>query len=227
MVDSVPAPRRHAPRPATRIVLVDDHRMFTSSLAAALADEADLDVVGQADSLATAVGVVRREQPDLVLLDQSLPDGAGVSVIPTLHEQSTGTRVIVLTASMDEDVLAAAVQAGCAGFVLKASPFEELLAAIRTVAAGDVHIPPGLLARLLPRLRQRGPSIGADLTPRELEVLGLLAEGLTNAKIAHRLTISSLTARNHVANLQAKLGAHSKLEALAIAMREGLIDARS
>jgi DNA-binding NarL/FixJ family response regulator len=212
---------------AFRIVLVDDHRMFTSSVAAALADEDDLEIVGEAGTLQDAVRTVRQEQPDIVLLDQNLPDGVGVSVIPTLLENSAASRVIMLTASMDEDVLAGAVAAGCAGFVLKASPFEELLGAIRLVAAGEVHIPPALLARLLPRLRQQAPSLGGDLTPRELEVLALLAEGLTNAEIARRLVISPLTARNHVSNLQAKLGVHSKLEALAVAMREGLIDVGS
>jgi DNA-binding NarL/FixJ family response regulator len=130
---------------------------------------------------------------------------------------------VILTASAAEHVLVAAIDAGAAGFVSKTRGLAEVTAAVRAAAAGEAVISPELLARLLPRLQRGQHSAGTDLTEREREVLGLLAEGLSNAAIADKLTVSVHTVRNHIANLSAKLGAHSKLEALSIAVRDGLL----
>ena len=129
----------------------------------------------------------------------------------------------MLTASTSENVLATAMAAGAAGFVSKTSGLGELVNAVRAASRGDAVISPELLGRLLTRMRREPARLGRDLTDRESEILGLLARGLTNAAIADRLVVSVHTVRNHVSNLSAKLGAHSKLEALAIAMREDLI----
>jgi DNA-binding NarL/FixJ family response regulator len=120
-------------------------------------------------------------------------------------------------------MLVAATEAGCAGFVLKTSPLDELVAAVRTAAAGEMLVSTALLARLLSRLRHERDAPDSVLTAREREILQLIAEGLTNAAISARLFISVNTVRNHVQNVLAKLGVHSKLEALSVAIRDGLI----
>ena len=166
-------------------------------------------------------------RPDVLLLDHRLPDGDGVSAIPRLRELRPSMTVVVLTASTAEHVMVAAIEAGVAGFVSKTRGLGELTAAVRAAAAGEAVVSPEMLSRLLPRLQRGRTGVAqVSLTEREREVLALVAEGLTNAAIAERLTVSVHTVRNHVANLSAKLGARSKLEALAIAVREGLLPDR-
>ncbi len=213
------------PDGAVRVLLVDDHVMFASSVAAALEVEPDLVVVGTAPDLTTARERVADGNVDVVLLDQRLPDGSGVAAIPDLKRLSPTTKVVMLTASTDDDTLLEAMENGCSGFVEKSRTVDELVEAVRSAAAGEAVLSPVLLARLMSRVHRRTePRLGADLTARELEVLGLLAEGLSNAAIAQRLWLSVNTVRNHVANLLGKLGVHSKLEALAVATREGLLE---
>jgi DNA-binding NarL/FixJ family response regulator len=184
------------PGPATvRVLVVDDHQMFATSLAHALQSEPDLRVVGQATSVTGARNLMASAAPDVVLLDHRLPDGDGVGAIAGLHRIRPSAKIVVLTATTSDRLLVAAMEAGAA-----------------------------LLTRLLPRLQRRNGGRGAELTEREREILDLLARGLSNADIARQLTISVHTVRNHVANLSAKLGAHSKLEVLSIAVREGLVE---
>ena len=194
----------------TRVLLVDDHALFSESLRLALEPEPDIVVVGHASSLAQAERLTADTEPDVVLLDYRLPDGDGVTGIGRLRERRPGARVVVVTASDDDAVLAAAVEAGCAGFVTKSASIHDLLRAIRAAAVGEMFLPASMLPRLLPRLTRTTPVVGADLTARERQVLTLVAEGLQNAPIAERLGISVYTARNHVQNLLGKLGAHSK-----------------
>jgi DNA-binding NarL/FixJ family response regulator len=208
-----------------RVLVVDDHQMFAASLAQALQGEPDLLVVGQATSVAGARDLVAGAAPDVVLLDHRLPDGDGVSAIADLHRIRPSAKIVVLTASTSDRVLVGAMEAGAAGFIAKTQRLDDVLAGVRAAAQGESVVSAKLLTRLLPRLR-KGPSPrGADLTERERAILDLLARGLSNADIAGHLTLSVHTVRNHVANLSAKLGAHSKLEVLAIAVREGLVDA--
>lgn len=208
----------------TRVLIVDDHEVLASSLSQALDVEPDLRVVGRAGTLEAAVALIASTAPDVLLLDHRLPDGDGVSAIPRLRELRGRMAIVVLTASTAEHVLVAAIEAGASGFVSKTRGLGELTSAVRAAAAGEAVVSPEMLGRLLPRLqRNRGSSGLAALTEREREVLALVAEGLTNAVIADRLVVSVHTVRNHVANLSAKLGASSKLEALAIAVREGLL----
>ena len=211
---------------ALSVVLVDDHALFSQSLSLVLESYPDIVIKGRADTLAGGVSLVARHQPDVVLMDYRLPDGDGVAGAHRVKEVSAQTKVVILTAIEDEAVLAAAIEAGCAGFITKTSSVDDLVAAVRQAAAGEAVITPSLLVRLLPRLHRREQPTRFDLTPRELEVLKLLATGLSNAAIAEELSLSVNTVRNHVANLLMKLGVHSKLEALSVAVREGLVAPR-
>jgi DNA-binding NarL/FixJ family response regulator len=207
-----------------RLLIVDDQDLFAESLRVALSAEPGLRVVGTAATLAQARSMVVSTAPDVVLLDHRLPDGLGVDSIAELKALSPKTKIVVLAAVAEDSMLVTATEAGCAGFILKTSPLNELVAAVRTAAAGEIMVSPELLARLLNRLHHQRSRRPQDLTPREREILELIAEGLTNGGIAERLFISVNTVRNHVQSVLAKLDAHSKLEALAIAIRDGLIE---
>ncbi|MGZ4594923.1 MAG: response regulator [Actinomycetes bacterium] len=225
MSESWNAMRHEGPgeREPVRVLIVDDHEMFATSLRMALSHETDIDVVGTATTLGQAKNLLVTLEPEVVLLDHRLPDGLGVDSIGELTRLRPAAKVVVLTAAAEDSVLVTATEAGCAGFLLKTSPLEELVAAVRSAAAGEMLVSTELLSRLLNRLRADREEPAADLTAREREILQLIAEGLTNAAIARRLFISVNTVRNHVQSLLAKLGAHSKLEALSVAVREGLI----
>ena len=206
-----------------RVMIVDDHEVLASSLAHVLNAEPDMVCVGVAGSVGKARSLVATTAPDVILLDQRLPDGDGVGAIAGLRELRPDVRIVMLTATAADHVLVAAIEAGATGFVSKSRSLGEVTSAVRAAATGEAVISPEMLARLLPRLGRRPGSLHQELTDREREVLGLLADGLTNAAIAEQLVVSVHTVRNHVANLSAKLGAHSKLEALSIAVREGLL----
>jgi DNA-binding NarL/FixJ family response regulator len=206
-----------------RVLIVDDHEVLSASLALVLDDQPGLKVVGSAGTLAQARRLLATTAPDVVLLDHRLPDGDGVSAIRELRTIRPSVEIVVLTASAADHVLVAAIEAGAAGFVSKTRSLQEVTSAVRAAAAGEAVISPEMLARLLPRLHRGGTAARGDLTEREREVLGLLADGLSNAAIASTLSVSVHTVRNHIANLSAKLGAHSKLEALSIAVRDGLL----
>jgi two-component system, NarL family, response regulator DevR len=214
------------PAPPIRVLVVDDHELLAASLAQVLGQEDDLLPVGTATSLAEARNLLTQSLPDVVLLDHRLPDGDGIAAIPELKALHPRAAYVVLTASTADHVLVAAIEAGATGFLSKTRSLDEVRSAVRAAHSGEAVISPELLARLLPRLNRRRDPARAELTERELEVLALLAEGLTNAEIASRLVVSVHTVRNHVANLSAKLGAHSKLEALSVAIRQGLLPDR-
>ena len=222
-----PPERPDAPGPPddrpVRVLIVDDHEVLSASLALVLDDQPGLKVVGSAGTLAQARQLLATTAPDVVLLDHRLPDGDGVAAIRELRTIRPSVEIVVLTASAADHVLVAAIEAGAAGFVSKTRSLQEVTSAVRAAAAGEAVISPEMLARLLPRLHRGGTAARNDLTEREREVLGLLADGLSNAAIASTLSVSVHTVRNHIANLSAKLGAHSKLEALSIAVRDGLL----
>jgi two-component system response regulator DevR len=207
----------------TRVLVVDDHAMFAAGVSRVLDAEDDIEVVGEVGDLASARRRLASEQVDVVLLDQRLPDGSGVDAIADLRALAPGARVVVLTGAADEATMVRAMENGCAGFLEKDRTIEDLVLAVRSAAAGEALVSPALLARLISRMHRGTPTVGADLTPREREVLELVAEGLGNAAIGQRLHLSVNTVRNHVASVLAKLGVHSKLEALSVAVREGLL----
>lgn len=208
------------------MLIVDDHEVLASSLRHVLEAEPDLECVGVATSLENARSLLRTTAPDVLLLDHRLPDGDGVAAIRGLRAIRPGLRVVVLTASASESLLVQAIEAGVSGFLSKTRSLDELTASVRAAAAGEALISPELLVRLLPRLSSTSGRRLEELTRREQEVLVLLAEGLTNVTIAERLVVSVHTVRNHIANLSTKLGAHSKLEALSIAVRDGLLPSK-
>ncbi|GAA2129305.1 response regulator transcription factor [Nocardioides bigeumensis] len=212
------------PEGAIAVLVVDDHQVLADSLVRVLSAETDIHPVGVAPDLARARAMVVHHRPDVVLLDHTLPDGEGADAVRPLLEANPGMAVVMLTASTSDRVLGAAMEAGAAGFISKTSGLSELVTAVRAAARGDAVVSPQLLSRLLVRMRREAQGVGHDLTDREREILQLLSKGLTNVAISGQLFLSVHTVRNHIANLSAKLGAHSKLEALAIAVREGLVE---
>ena len=213
--------------PTITVLLVDDHEMFSQSLAEVLGQEPDIEVLGTSRDLAGARARTAALRPDVVLLDQRLPDGRGVEHISELKRLSPGSKIVVLTGLVEDGALLTATEAGCSGFLDKSRSVEELVSAVRAAAAGEVLVSPALLGRLLARLQAPATAERHELTQRELEVLTLVGEGLSNSAIAERLGVSVHTVRNHVANVLSKLDVHSKLEALSLAHREGLLPSGS
>jgi len=202
-----------------RLMLVDDHEMVAHSLRAILEQEADIEVVAVSHSVTDALVDVAVALPDVILMDYYLADGDGATAAARIRQDQPEVRVILLTGSDDPLALQRAVDAGCVGFLDKAGPLDDLAAAVRLAAAGHVVISAEDLARLIPG---RATSAAA-LTKREREILHLVAEGLTNQAIAAELVLSVHTVRTHVQTVLSKLGAHSKLEAVAIAKRRRLL----
>jgi DNA-binding NarL/FixJ family response regulator len=206
------------------VLLVDDHRMFAESLARLLTDEGDIDVLGVATSGAAALSMAATLHPRVVLVDHQIPDQDGVSIASELKHRDPETMVVMLTGSTDDRVLLAAIDAGCSGFLTKDRAAAEVAESVRVAAAGEALISPALLARLLPKLNRTRRTLGSDLTQREIEILNLLIDGTPNKAIAGQLHLSLNTVRNYVQSILTKLGAHSKLEAVSTAVREGLVN---
>ncbi|MFC5829793.1 response regulator [Nonomuraea insulae] len=210
--------------PSIRLVLVEDHAMVAEAIGLALGRAPGIEVVAQAGTIAGALADAGRCQPDVVVLDRRLPDGDGIAAIERLAAAAPKTRVLVLTGEATVSVAARVVAAGGAGLVVKSSRLGELETAVREVAAGGVVFAPGLLPGVLARLTGRSGHVGSALTARERETLLLLAEGASTHEISDRLGVARNTARNHVQHVLEKLGARSKLEAVAFARRDGLLD---
>ena len=210
------------PRFQIRVLIVEDHRMFSQALQAALDEADDIAVTATAATSAAGVAAVRSTTPDVVLLDYRLPDLDGVETARQMKAECPDCRIVMLTAATDDDVLRRAIHAGCSGYLTKDQTVEELTLAVRAAYNGEALISPELLSRLITRLGDRTRP-GSDLTAREAEVLRLLSEGLSNQAIAEELGIRLATVRNHVQSVIGKLQAHSKLEAVAAGLRLGLI----
>jgi DNA-binding NarL/FixJ family response regulator len=209
-----------------RVVICDDHQILAQGIASLLEASGGIDVVGLVGTVADALARSVETRPDVVLMDYELPDGDGVTAAAAIKAEVPDAKVVILTSFSDDAVLVRALEAGCSGFLTKHKSAREVERAVRLAAEGEALISPDLLVRLLPKLSRSEPErkIGSDLTVRELEVLELLAEGLAGDAIASRLYLSPNTVRNHVQNLLPKLGAHSRLEAVSIATRAGLLD---
>jgi DNA-binding NarL/FixJ family response regulator len=218
-----------APSRTISIILVDDHQLLTDALTAILQSELDLQVVDVADTCAAARDKLSRTCPDVLLLDISLPDGDGLSLVPEFNRLCPGTYILVLTSFSDEKTLTRAIETGVNGFVSKERPLSEVITAIRQAAEGEIVMPTSLLLGLLGRMPRTRAEPAAQsshefLTPREREILAYLARGMSGAQIAAALSISLQTVRTHIRNLLEKLGAHSRLEAVSYALRHGLIE---
>jgi two-component system, NarL family, response regulator DevR len=206
------------------VLIVDDHRMFAEGLARLLKDETGIAVLGIAGSAHEAMELVKQLDPQVVLVDYQLPDGDGVTVMSDVKQLHPQTMVVMLTGSAEDRVLLAAINAGCSGFLTKDRAAAEVAEAVRGAAAGEALISPALLGRLLPKLTRTYRSLGSDLTERERSTLSFLAKGWANKAIATEMNLSLNTVRNYVQSLLSKLGAHSKLEAVSTAVREGIVD---
>jgi two-component system, NarL family, response regulator NreC len=214
---------------STRILLVDDHAVVRMGLRMLLEAEENLEIVGEADTAAEAIKASGLLKPDIVLMDIGLPDRSGIEATQAIKHQRPETSVIALTIHEDEEYFFRMLEAGASGYVPKRAAPEELLDAIRIAAAGDVYIYPSL-AKLLVRdyLSQQSEfqpdeSPLNSLTPREQEVLTLLAEGQSNSQIASTLNISPKTVSRHRENIMGKLNLHSRTELVKYAIRKGII----
>jgi len=214
---------------AVRIAIVEDHQLMARGLQRLLEDDPDIVVVGVAPSVEGAIELVRDTRPDVVVMDYRLPDGAGADAARRLTSISEAA-VVLLSGDEAADALLAAVDAGAAGYVLKSNPPEQLVAAVRRAADGDIVVPPESMRRLLSMVREREQARASlerrrvAMTERERQTLALMAVGRNNRSIAADLGVAFTTARTHVRNVVQKLGAHSKLEAVAIAHSWGLIE---
>ena len=206
------------------VLIVDDHRMFAESLSRLLADEPGISVLGVAGNVRDALELVATHRPQVLLLDYELPDGDGVSMTRDVKRAYPTTMIVMLTGSTEDRVLLGAIDAGCSGFLTKDRAAIEVAEAVRGAAAGEALISPALLGRLLPKLKRTYRSLGSDLTDRERSTLMYLAKGWPNKAIATEMNLSLNTVRNYVQSLLTKLGAHSKLEAVSTAVREGIVD---
>lgn len=207
-----------------RVLIVDDHTIFAQSLVRLLGARPELKVVGTAGSVTEAVAAALAYQPDVILMDFSLPDGDGAQATEQIKMLTPPVKIIMLTASDDNRSLARAIAAGCSGFVSKADAVDLLIEAIVAANDGEVLAPRGELVPLLRELRPTHRRVRADLTPREHDVLALMVGGSANKQIAEKLHLSVNTVRNYGQNILYKLNAHSKLEAVATAARAGIID---
>jgi len=206
---------------AIRVVVVDDHLLVADSVAATLV-AAGIDVVGVAGSCADGIEAVRRAGPDVLLLDQGLPDGLGTDALPLLFAACPTMSVLLVTAMTCDEVVLRAFERGCTGVVRKGARASELVAAVRAATRDEAVISADDLRRLLPRIGAAAPA-SVELTARERAVLHLLVEGTSTLGISQALSIAVATARNHVQGVMGKLGAHSRLEAVAIAVRENIV----
>ena len=211
------------------IAIVDDHQVLIETLKMVIQQEADMQVVGEAGSCAECLELFRQVSPSILILDVSLPDGDGLSLVPKINKLSPETYILILTSFSDEGTLMRAMDLGVSGFVGKNQHLSELLSAVRLAAQGEIAIPASLLLGLLgrkPRSRKQASEIPENdpLTPREIEILSCLAKGQSAGEIAKMLNISPLTVRTHIRNLIEKLGVHSRLEAVTYALQKGLID---
>jgi DNA-binding NarL/FixJ family response regulator len=205
-----------------RILVADDHPMLREGLVAVLGTQPDFEVVGEASDGSETVRLAAMLEPDVILLDLEMPGVDGVAALEGLREAGSKSRAIVFTAYDTDQRILGALRAGARGYLLKGASRTEIFDAVRTVHAGGSLLEPGVTTRLLDHVRddreQREP-----LTPRELEVLLLISEGLHNSEIAGRLFVTERTVKFHVSSILAKLGADNRTEAVALATRRGLI----
>jgi len=206
-----------------RVMIVEDHRIVTDGLAALLNEQPDMTVVGSAGSVAESVARVAEQKPDVLVMDFRLPDGTGAEAAAQIRGTFPDAKLIFLSRDGSDATRIAAVEAGASAFIHKSRAAAEVVEAIRTVGRGGNLITPRTIATLLNK-RKAVASQLQSLTPREREVLRLVATGEATRSIAIRLGISYTTVRTHIRSLGRKLGVHSKIEAIAKARELGLVD---
>ena len=234
--EGVPATRPEGGRGPARLVIVDDHDFVRSGIRVMLSGEPDLKIVGEAADGQEALELCRRERPDLVLMDVRMPRMDGLAATRSINRRFPRVSVLILTMHENEDYLLEAIKAGAAGYVLKDASQNELVTAIREVLEGETTLNRRLATGLLRRLASESArptgsrpgnlreELAHPLTPRELEVLQLVALGRTNREVAEGFVISVGTVKNHVEHIIAKLGASDRTQAVVRALEMGLID---
>ena len=209
-----------------RILIADDHPVLRDGLIAVLTTQPDFDVIGAAEDGADAIRKVEALRPDVVLLDLELPVTDGVEVLRHLRQSCPDIPVIVFTAFDTDERILGAIEAGARGYLLKGAPRDEVFHAVRVAHQGESLLQPVVASKLLRQMRRPDESMPAigSLTPRELDVLRLLAQGLQNKEIADDLHIAERTVKFHVTSILTKLHADNRTQAVAIAAQRGLID---
>ena len=207
----------------TRVLIVEDHQVVAEGLAALINDQEDMSVVGSAGSVADSIARAAELQPDVVLIDFRLTDGTGADAAAAIRQVRPDSRLIFLTREDTDVVRIAAVEAGASAFIHKSRAAQEVVDAIRVVANGGSLFTPRTIAQLLNTRREVEAQL-ERLTPREKEVLRLMAEGIASRDIASKLGISYTTVRTHIRSLGSKLGVHSKLEAIVKARELALVE---
>jgi NarL family two-component system response regulator LiaR len=209
-----------------RVLIADDHAVVREGLRALIGYEPGIDVVAEAEDGIVAMFKAREHQPDVVLLDLVMPRQDGLETIRQLQAELPACRILVLTSFAEDDKVFAAIKTGALGYLLKDAAPEELLKAIREVSQGQSSLHPTIARKLVQEMRQPSnlPPAEDPLTPREMDVLGLVAKGMSNQAIADELVISAQTVRTHVSNILSKLHLANRTQAALYALREGIAD---
>jgi DNA-binding NarL/FixJ family response regulator len=228
-------PDRRGDGDRTRILIVDNHALFRVGIGNILERESDFEVVGEADDSRSAVDRALETSPDIILMDLSLPAPGGIETTQRIKRELPSTGIIVLAASEDEDALFDAIKAGAAAFILKDVGPDDLVTIIRRVVSGEYQIndkvfsKPAVASRVLKEFRelavygQEAAPIFAPLSPREVEILDNIAQGMTNKQVAYALSISEQTVKNHMSSILRKLSVNDRTPAVVYAMRQGWI----
>ena len=210
-----------------RVLIADDHAIVRAGLRALIHSEPAMELIGEASGGYETIDLVEKSQPNVLVLDLSMPDLDGIAVTKKITPQFPTVKILVLTLHEDEALLRAALKAGASGYILKRAAETELISAIHTILRGDLYVDPSMVRKLLsdetPHVVTQAKSNEA-LTPREIEVLKLIVQGYTNRQIGEELNISVRTAESHRANLSDKLGLHSRVELVRYAREHGLIE---
>ncbi len=210
-----------------RILIADDHAIVRAGLRALINSESTMELVGEADGGYETIDLVENAQPDVLVLDLSMPDLDGIAVTKKIKPRFPNLHILILTIHEDQALLREALKAGAAGYILKHAAEAELISAIHIILRGDLYVDPSMVRTLLEEqvapTATRSKSTEA-LTPREIEVLKLIVQGCTNRQIGEELNISVRTAESHRANLSEKLGLHSRVELVRYAREHGLIE---
>jgi DNA-binding NarL/FixJ family response regulator len=207
-----------------RIVVVDDHPVVRDGLVSMLGTQPDFTVVGEANTGPEAIRAVEMYQPDVLLLDLAIPDLDGVKVLHHFKKEGVLVRVLVFTAFDTDERILGAIEAGAQGYLLKGAPRDELFNAVRVIHAGGSLLQPVIASKLMRQMTDPTPHPLDSLTPRERDVLELMAQGLQNKEIANHLVISERTVKFHVSSILNKLGAGNRTEAVTMAAQQGIIE---
>ncbi|MDZ7673573.1 MAG: response regulator transcription factor [Acidimicrobiales bacterium] len=205
-----------------RLMLADDHRMLRDTLRRSMEDEG-FDVVAEASDGLEAVSLALEHQPDVVLMDVTMPEFDGVEATRRIVEQAPDTRVVMLTMHADRDVVAAAIRAGAVGYLVKDVGFDEMAETVRQAASPDASVSAGLAASMLSEVADLSEGDDAVISKREIEVLQHIADGCSTPEVAEKLYISQKTVKNHLASIYGKLDARDRTQAVLHAVRMGII----